>query len=409
MTENKEVIEAEAIPQQQALVVRQEHHVATGLFGAVEPAEVINKAAQVASALKDVVVKQGLVSNIQGKQYPRCEAWTLLGTMLGVFPVLVWTKPKDGGWEARVEARTKDGAIVGAAEAECLKSEKNWKDRDDFAIRSMAQTRATAKCLRMPLGFIMTMAGYEPTPAEEMVSNQAPNHPAKPPSRTAKASEPPKPSPATPQEPKHATEATRKWFVGKVKESREQATQFAIDLGWIMPNEKLEDMPLRFVPNSKPKLVEFMAKMLLWSASGKVVPPYEPDWDAEPGGNKEVKKGQKPEPTEPPGGWQGAADHSEDDAKSEPWYNVIVPIPHKGEKRDAYLKNPDTIGSLYELRHDDEDARKRLWGFVSHYEPKGWTGKDGKERPPSKSDIQFREALDQFKEFFDKAHPEERL
>jgi hypothetical protein len=32
----------------------------------------------------------------------------------------------------------------------------------------MAQTRATSKALRQPLGFVMTLAGYAATPAEEM-------------------------------------------------------------------------------------------------------------------------------------------------------------------------------------------------------------------------------------------------
>ncbi len=160
-------------PIEQALtVVEHPQPPATGLFGTTDPVMVVQKAREVADALKDVIVKQGLVSTISGKQYPRCEAWTLLGTMLGVYPVLVWTKQFETGWEARVEARTRDGAIVGAAEAQCLADEKNWGNRDDFARRSMAQTRATAKCLRMPLGFVMTLAGYEPTPAEEMIQEQ---------------------------------------------------------------------------------------------------------------------------------------------------------------------------------------------------------------------------------------------
>jgi hypothetical protein len=72
------------------------------------------------------------------------------------------------GWEARVEARTLAGQVVGAAEAECLRTEKTWSSRDDYALRSMAQTRAVSKALRGPLGFVVTLAGYEATPAEEM-------------------------------------------------------------------------------------------------------------------------------------------------------------------------------------------------------------------------------------------------
>lgn len=146
----------------------------TAIFGTSEPVEVLQKAQAIATALKAVVKSQGLITNIQGKEYPRCEAWTTLGSMLGVFPVLEWTRKLDNGWEARVEAKTLTGAVVGAAEAECTRDEKSWANRDDFALRSMAQTRATAKALRMPLGFVMTLGGFEATPAEEMTFDSTP-------------------------------------------------------------------------------------------------------------------------------------------------------------------------------------------------------------------------------------------
>jgi hypothetical protein len=34
----------------------------------------------------------------------------------------------------------------------------------------MAQTRAVSKALRLPLGFVMQLAGFNPTPAEEMTT-----------------------------------------------------------------------------------------------------------------------------------------------------------------------------------------------------------------------------------------------
>lgn len=150
------------------------------LFRTDEPAEVIAKATALATTLKQVLSQQRLTSTISGKEHVRVEGWTLLGTMLGVFPVLEWTKPvldRQGnqvGWEARVLAKTLAGATVGAAEAECLRSEKQWKDRDDFALKSMSQTRATSKALRQPLGFVVTLAGFEATPAEEMTFEEGP-------------------------------------------------------------------------------------------------------------------------------------------------------------------------------------------------------------------------------------------
>src|SRR3990167_9538158 len=114
------------------------------LFNTSDPIKVVEQASAVAGALATVIDKQKLYSNIQGRKYVKVEGWTLLGSMLGVFPVCVWTRPTDDGWEARVEARTRTGAVVGAAEAQCTRSEKTWSGRDDYALRSMAQTRATS-------------------------------------------------------------------------------------------------------------------------------------------------------------------------------------------------------------------------------------------------------------------------
>ena len=138
------------------------------LFRSNEPAEIVRAATSVAQALAPVIKEQKLFTNIQGREHVRVEGWTLLGTMLGVFPVCVWSRPIENGWEARVEARTMSGALVGAAEASCMRDEPTWNSRHDYALRSMAQTRATSKALRLPLGFIITLAGYDATPAEEM-------------------------------------------------------------------------------------------------------------------------------------------------------------------------------------------------------------------------------------------------
>jgi hypothetical protein len=60
------------------------------------------------------------------------------------------------------------GHEVAAAESMCLRSERSWAKRDEFAVRSMAQTRASGKALRLALGYIVTLAGWEALPAEEI-------------------------------------------------------------------------------------------------------------------------------------------------------------------------------------------------------------------------------------------------
>ncbi len=154
----------------------------TSLFKTDDPVEVVERASKVADALKGVLVKQGLTQDIQGKQYVRVEGWQTLGSMLGITSVCEWTKPVDGGWEARVTAQTMAGQVIGAADAQCLHSEKGKQKWEDYAIRSMAQTRATSKALRSVLAFVVTLAGYEATPAEEMPggSQQPPAAPVAP-------------------------------------------------------------------------------------------------------------------------------------------------------------------------------------------------------------------------------------
>jgi hypothetical protein len=107
-----------------------------------------------------------------GRRHITAEGWTTLGGMLGVVPVVCWTRPNEtgDGYDARVEARTLDGRVVGAAESECSRVESKWKNRDPYAIRSMAQTRAIGRALRAPLGQIVVLAGYEPVGAEEIPS-----------------------------------------------------------------------------------------------------------------------------------------------------------------------------------------------------------------------------------------------
>lgn len=163
------------------------------LFGTSDPTEIVTKSVAIADALSEVLKQKGLIKKISGREFVVVEGWVLLGTMLGVFPVVAWSRPtlneqgEHSGWEARVEARTLTGDVVGAAESQCTRSENLWgwhpvdsrgrkqSVRDDYALRSMAQTRAISKALRAPLGFIVTMAGYEATPADEMPETLGPS------------------------------------------------------------------------------------------------------------------------------------------------------------------------------------------------------------------------------------------
>lgn len=148
----------------------------------VTPADMLRNAYAAAVPLAKVIDGAHLAVNISGRKFVKVEGWTALGSMMGVFPVVVSTHTvthqawdpngerieEVWGWEATVEARTLAGATVGRAEAMCTRDEHSWSGRPQYALRAMAQTRATSRALRGPLGFIVALAGYEATAAEEM-------------------------------------------------------------------------------------------------------------------------------------------------------------------------------------------------------------------------------------------------
>lgn len=123
-----------------------------------------------AAVLVEVIKEQGLARSFGGgRPHVQVEGWSFLGSQFGLIPDIEWTKELDNGWEARAAiVRLSDGVAISHGEAECRRSEGNWKNRDSYAIRSMAQTRAISKAFRNCLSSVMVMAGYAATPAEEM-------------------------------------------------------------------------------------------------------------------------------------------------------------------------------------------------------------------------------------------------
>src|SRR6185503_18345281 len=93
-----------------------------------------------------------------------------LATMMGCLPREVSvTRDEKGTYTATVElVRMSDGAVLTRASAECGMDENTWKNRADYARRSMAVTRATSKACRIAFSWVMVLAGYEATPQEEI-------------------------------------------------------------------------------------------------------------------------------------------------------------------------------------------------------------------------------------------------
>lgn len=139
----------------------------------VEPKEVLERASRAAKAIQDIVSKNPKKVIIKGEQYLKFEDWQTIGEFYRVTPKIEWSRfiEVDGnkGYEAKanvVDSAT--GRIISSAEAMCLSNEGFWGQKSLNQMRSNAQTRAAAKALKMRLSHIAVMAGYSPTPAEEM-------------------------------------------------------------------------------------------------------------------------------------------------------------------------------------------------------------------------------------------------
>lgn len=152
-------------------IVLAEPEVRLGSLPIQSPRDLVARGTELAKALADVIEQQQLYVVIQNRKYVRVEGWLTLGAMLGVVPVEEYLHrlPENEGFEAKINLiRAKDGGIVGSASAECTFKEKTWKLRESYSLRSMAITRATGKAFRLSFGWIMKLANYEATPAEEM-------------------------------------------------------------------------------------------------------------------------------------------------------------------------------------------------------------------------------------------------
>ncbi len=143
------------------------------------PEIVLQEAAKAASALRDVIERKPAKVVINGKQFLQFEDWQTLGRFYGVTVAARATnyieQGRVRGYECHAEAIRADGQVISAAQAMCMDDEAKWKDKPLFQLRSMAQTRAQAKALRNVLAWVVVMAGYAPTPAEEMDANATAN------------------------------------------------------------------------------------------------------------------------------------------------------------------------------------------------------------------------------------------
>lgn len=182
-----------------------------------EPAKVLAEAKKAAEALMTVVKQKAKPVMINGEQYLEFEDWQTVARFYGLTAKVVKTELIDiggvQGYEATAEAvRASDGMVISSADSMCLNDEDKWSSRTKyeyenildeqgkkiwvngtngkkgyykskrtevgsvpvplFQLRSMAQTRACAKVLRNVLAWVVVLAGFKPSVAEEMTGDE---------------------------------------------------------------------------------------------------------------------------------------------------------------------------------------------------------------------------------------------
>ena len=153
----------------------------------MSPAEfddAVDAAKAKAKTFVDIVEQQELFTMIGPSKHLNHEAWETIAAGYGLTAAVDsttyhWKKDSDednGNELFMVEAHAvvldRDGTIRGGAVASCGRDEPNWATKPIHQVASMAGTRASAKALRLMLSWVVEIAGYEPTPSEEMVDKK---------------------------------------------------------------------------------------------------------------------------------------------------------------------------------------------------------------------------------------------
>ena len=160
------------------------------------PQAILENAMVAAKALGVVLAGKKKPVMMNGEQYLEFEDWQTVGQFYG------YTVKTGDAVECEVAGvkgakahadliSLKTGQFLGGAEAYCMRDEDHWNTRakyewlenlegkrvktkvgDEivpwFQLASMAQTRAGAKAFRNRLAWVVVLAGYKATPAEEL-------------------------------------------------------------------------------------------------------------------------------------------------------------------------------------------------------------------------------------------------
>lgn len=147
--------------------------------------EEVDIARQSAYTLQDIVENEKWYAMIQGNKHLNIQAWQAIGIKYRLTARTADTDiiyhPQTGamlGVKARVEIIDQDAVVHGEGHSYCTYDEeetrkdgtkyRKWQGRPLANLSGMAQTRAASRGFKQILSWVVVLAGYSPTPAEEM-------------------------------------------------------------------------------------------------------------------------------------------------------------------------------------------------------------------------------------------------
>jgi hypothetical protein len=129
-----------------------------------------------AATLKRLISENNWSVNIQGHEHIRVEAWITTASSYGCTAKVIETERLSGYKQAFLATAVVlrhglgEPQVIGQAFAECgTRGDGVWEEsQPEYAVRSMAQTRAISKAIASVFRWVVVLAGYQGTPYEEM-------------------------------------------------------------------------------------------------------------------------------------------------------------------------------------------------------------------------------------------------
>ena len=249
------------------------------------------EATDVASVCRDIVTKTAV--QIGSRNYVRVEGWTSIavahGCIASVKPGSVREILRDGkvvGFEAIGQVRRQsDGVVLAEAEGYVGNDEETWfgsngekrlryskvlrgeidtpiPKREDYAIRSMAQTRAISKVCRNAFSHVVVMmnAGLSTTPYEEVSDPGEDGSAPEAPKGGAPATEKKDPPPAERRAEKAPASGTKTETKREVEVPRDASVGFEAQFR----DGRWKEVVVHFGTNKDKKLGDLSPQSLSW-------------------------------------------------------------------------------------------------------------------------------------------------